>query len=521
MKVLAKEFKVQVIEYKNYNQEYEPIIDEYLNEKREFYSNYMNQIENFKQFIANSVNYKNRFDFESNDGVIASTSDTSDHRLILFEEFPNVFYRQPEALHKELKLLIKKYGKRLIPIVFIISETSNGQSDEYKLLPKSLQSELNMQTISFNAITDTSIRKVLERSSDNQLSKNAIEGLIDSASGDVRCAINNMQLLYMHSIDNYCDKGDKKLAKKRLKVELNNGFVSRDPSLTVCHAIGKVLYAKPLESEDETQTNAPNLDSVCRLPPHLSDKERVPLIDSPDSIADKLVVSSDVFNAWLHQNYIDFCGDSLEKVQNCIDWLCGCDALFSGEHHFNNKPIFESYKASLAIRGLMFNLSSSKESNDAKQVPNEAFVKSKRGFKSFKKPQTFVVNRSADSVMRQISQSMSRSMSPLSPFSTTNSLVIDFIPFISQMPKHLQRTDNEFRYVLNKLVKYDRNHHQNNEHYLCNALSQSSIDNSFETNDETIFQINTNDEQKDGNVIQIDCRPIDDLNYTIEDIDSD
>lgn len=517
LKVLAKEFKVKIVEYKNYNQEFEVIIDEDLDEKREFYSK-SNQIQNFREFISNCVNYKNRFDFESSDVVIGGTCETSNHRLILFEELPNAFYQRPEAFHNELKVLNKVYGNRLLPIVFIISETTNGQSDEYKLLPKWLQSELNMESITFKAITDASIRKVLERSTDNQLSKNAIEELIDSASGDVRCAINSLQLLHMHSIDNYCDKRNSISAKKRLKVESSNGFVSRDPSLTVCHAIGKVLYAKPIESEDMSNSNGPQLNAVHRLPSHLSDKERIALIDSPDSIADKLVVSSDVFNAWLHHNCIDFC-DDLESFENCIDLFCETDALFSGEHHFNNKSLFDSYKSSLAIRGLMFNLSSNKGSNDAKQVPNEADVRPKRSFKPFQKPRTLDVNRSADLLKRQISQSMSHILHR-SPYCTTSSLVIDLIPMLAQMSGNTLRSDDYLKYVFNKFVRYEPKRSRNNDPDFFDALFESSVDNRLEANDK-ILQNNTNDEPKDGYIMLIDNKPIDNCDFTIEDIDSE
>ena len=525
---MAKEFKVQVIEYMSYSQESDTIIDDNLNENRQNLSIDMNQMENFKQFISDSILINNRLDFMSNDVAIGCSSETNtnrfSHRLILIEEFPNVFHIKPEELGKLLLDINKRFAKRLIPIVFIISETINGESEEYRLLPKTLQFELKMKTINFKPITDTSLLKTLQRLSDNRIPKNKIEKLIDGASGDIRCAINNMQLLYMHSIDNKCDKNVKKLRKTKqmLKskddsIDDSNDYLSRDPSLTITHAIGKVLYAKRIDSENQW-SNSHNsvLDSSYELPPHLKDKERFDLKDNPDSIAEKIVVSSNVFNAWLHQNYIEFC-DSLETAEQCIDWLCLSDTLFSGEPHFNEKSIFESYKSSLSLRGLMFNLSkTNRQSIDAKQDSTAIKTKPKYSFKPFEKPHTFAVNRFANSLKRQISQSLSQK----NPFYGINSIVIDFMPFVSQMPKHLQKTDNKFRYFLDKVVAYHQNRYQFNEHELSNALSESSFANSFDERlDEITFETNTNEDKSGPIVSQID-KPIDEIDSPI-DSDSD
>ncbi|XP_054164723.1 cell cycle checkpoint protein RAD17-like [Oppia nitens] len=460
VKVLAKEFNVEVIEYKPYSQHLETVLDEALTERRDYGLQSMNQIDNFKHFIYQSVRYRDRLviDEQTNRSTVWS------NRLILIEDFPNIFHIKPETLHKELRLLNKRFGNSLVPIVFIISDTTNGQSDEYKLLPKQLQHDLRFITINFKPITDNSLQKILERTFGNKLSTNELKTIIGVSSGDVRNALNNMQLIYKHlNEDNKCDKNTKRLRKAKTDIKPTFDYVSRDSSLTVSHAIGKVLYAKRLDTKY-------NNKKTCELPTHLvAYDRRPPLSDCPESIADKLVVSSDVFNGWLHQNYIDLC-DNLENAEKCIDWLCQSDSLFSGEQHFYNKTIFDSYQSVIAIRGLMFNISSD-ESDSQESVSGSTNIKqnkSHRKFKPFEKPQTFAVNRSIESLKQQISQ-----LSENTVFSSINTLILDYMPYLSLLPQRLHSVDSHFKNILDKVVRFDHKESHFDEQQLCDSFSQS------------------------------------------------
>ncbi|CAG2182083.1 unnamed protein product, partial [Oppiella nova] len=134
LKVLAKEMDVEVIEYKTYSQYYETLVDDHLQERQQNMLILQNQIQNFRSFIEVSVRYgRSRLSLESTDSQMGSpvgstqskanqTSNGVKNRLILVEEFPNVFYGKPEAFHKELRFLSRNFATRLVPIVFIISE---------------------------------------------------------------------------------------------------------------------------------------------------------------------------------------------------------------------------------------------------------------------------------------------------------------------------------------------------------------------------------------------------------------
>jgi len=481
LKVLAKEFNVQILEYKAHNQYMErDLFDDNLMEMNKNSVLSMNQFESFRKFVWDSNHYSRSLDFESSDGAMSAlnSSRSSDRslRLILIEEFPNLFYYKPESLHKELRLLERRFGRRCVPIVFIISETTNGQSDEYKLLPKTVQFELRITTISFKPITDTSLHKLLAKLCDYQLSKTEIQKVIDCSSGDVRSAINNMQLKYMHLFDNKSKSANKNTVKsqkaKKMKSSIESDLDSggRDTSLSLSHAIGKVLYAKRIDSETDNMS-----EKSFKMPEHLSCNERIPLIENAEKIAEKVAVSSDVFNSWLHENYLDFV-DNISNAEQCIHWLSQSDYMFSGQD-LANKAICHSYQSSLAIRGLMFNLSTShSRSSDSKLVPNQTCQKTNRQFRPFVKPLNLAVNRSLNSLKHQICQSMPQ----LTQFSGIDSLVIDFMPFVSQMPNRLRETDPQFLNLLNKVVNYDQNHSRINEIDLSDALPQSSFSQNFD-----------------------------------------
>jgi DNA polymerase III delta prime subunit len=508
--VLANEFNVEVIEYKPHNQYLEcDAFDTTFNElnKNTFMS--MNQIESFKQFVWNLNHYKQSLNCEPNDGVMSTSNDNQSvdrlRKLILIEEFPYAFHLKPESLHNELRILAKRFGKRCIPIVFIISETINGHSDEYKLLPKTIQTELNIKTITFKEITETSLHKILSKLCDYQLTKDEIQKIIDCSSGDIRSAINNMHLKYMHLFDDKPNSLQTK-SKKLKKLENNESdvdFGGRDTSLTLIHGIGKILYAKRIDTTNEEHEN------LFKMPEHLSSYERKPLIENAENITEKLIVSSDVLNGWLHENYLDFV-DNIECAEKCIDWLRETDFMFSGQD-LTNKTICDSYQSSLATRGLMFNLNTRNcGSSDSKETQtNESPHKSNRKFKAFVKPQIAAINRSSHAIKHQICQSIPR----ITPFLTTDTLILDYMPFISQMPNRLREVNPHFRNVLNKIVNYDDFENQINETELCNAFSQSSV--SFDSN---FFKPVINEENSEHMLKNINSENED--NYEIE-TDSD
>ncbi len=98
----------------------------------------------------------------------------------------------------------------IYPLVLISSETHHGNSSN-KLFTKSLLSELNIHTISFNPVAHTSLVKTLQKISTLECAatsrgvrgaeggkfhmppREVIERLAESSAGDVRSAVNALQ----------------------------------------------------------------------------------------------------------------------------------------------------------------------------------------------------------------------------------------------------------------------------------------------------------------------------------------
>ncbi|KAK2189322.1 hypothetical protein NP493_109g05020 [Ridgeia piscesae] len=118
-------------------------------------------------------------------------------KVILVEEMPNAFFKDTKQFHDILRRY-QRHGR--CPLVFIVSDSAGGESNERLLFPKDMQSELNITNISFNPVAQTSMVKTLTLIASQEVSKgcgrfsmpdrSVIEALATSSSGDIRGAIN-------------------------------------------------------------------------------------------------------------------------------------------------------------------------------------------------------------------------------------------------------------------------------------------------------------------------------------------
>lgn len=338
VKLLAQEYKIKIVELPitSMFNEHDMIVENLnnlslstsSNSKQDFektkpvYSE--SQLNRFKQFLYDQNHYKK--DLFSND--------THVNKLLLVEEFPNLFFLKPNLLHEELFLLMKKFQVSVVPIVFIISDTVNGQSTELKILPKSIQAKLNIQTITFKPITNASLFKALSNSSIGQnLSKNDIDNIVNSCSGDIRNAFN--YLMFLHSnykskykfFSNGFSNKKMKLSLENAKKEKNVDFSGRNDPLSIVHAIAKVLYSK--------RTDSPDLEVLdfIHLHPTLNRSYlRNPLNESnPEQIAERSNMSCDMMVDWIYENFCDFVFDEgqLDYVTDCLDVLSETSSILT------------------------------------------------------------------------------------------------------------------------------------------------------------------------------------------------
>ncbi|XP_062924640.1 cell cycle checkpoint protein RAD17 isoform X1 [Mobula hypostoma] len=319
-----------------------------------------------------------------------------DKKLILVEDIPNQFYREPSCLHDILRKFVQTAR---CPLVFIISDSFSGDSNQRLLFPHDIQKELGIFNISFNPVAPTSMLKVLSRISAQEASKKAgksvvpdkavLEMLCRASAGDIRSAINSLQFTLVKG----CPLEQSQLPKSKGKSSVRTGtslgrkykeksskahenvsalpaIGGKDQSLFLFRALGKIMYCKREPSSDV---------HLNPLPTHLSEHQRDPLLVNPEEVIENSHMSEELFNLYLHQNYVDFFSD-IDDIVRASDYLSDADFLTVDWSH---RSTMWKYSASVATRGLI-------HSNRARAWAN---CKGGAGFKPLHKPQWLSINK--------------------------------------------------------------------------------------------------------------------------------
>ncbi|XP_053727565.1 cell cycle checkpoint protein RAD17 isoform X3 [Synchiropus splendidus] len=311
---------------------------------------------------------------------------TQQAKLILVEDFPNVFYKQPGSLHDVLRSFRKSSR---CPLVFVVSDSLSGDSSSRLLFPKEVLDELDISTISFNPVAPTAMIKVLTRiytlesgrgpGKMNALDPTVLESVCSGSSGDIRNAINNLQFCSLP--DSRSEKGPRqkdrglssvsrpgrgkkrtKPTKERLEEQAIGG---KDACLFLFRALGKILHCKRGSPEEAPGQSVP--------PPHLPQHHRGALLLDPESVVELSHMSGEFFNLYLHQNYLDFFSD-VEDVERASEYLSEADLLMAD---WLNRSVMTEYGSSVATRGLLH--------SNTQQVAI--------GFRPLHKPHWLLVNR--------------------------------------------------------------------------------------------------------------------------------
>nr|XP_056703939.1 cell cycle checkpoint protein RAD17 [Euleptes europaea] len=384
LEILAKDLGIQVQEWIN------PVLMDFRKDDFQDALNndfqvlpYQSQTVLFQEFLLRA----NKYTKLQMVGDIMKTEE----RLILVEDVPNHFYRDPSKLHEILRTFVRT-GR--CPLVFIISDGASAASSQRSLFPKEIHQELCIANISFNPVAPTIMLKVLNRITTIEANtngekidvpnKSSMELICKGCSGDIRSAINSLQFSSLKecSLENNlwsqrkgnstlkCDLLCKVKKKNSLEGQELQAVGSKDASIFLFHALGKILYCK--------REQIMELGFPC-LPAHLSQHERSPLLVQPEDVIEKSHMPGDLFNLYLHQNYVDFFSD-IEDLVRASEYLSTADLLCS---NWDARPTLQEYSASVVARGMM-------HSNRAR-----AFAHSKggMGFRPLHKPQWFLINK--------------------------------------------------------------------------------------------------------------------------------
>ncbi|KAL5487126.1 hypothetical protein EMCRGX_G019692 [Ephydatia muelleri] len=304
-----------------------------------------------------------------------------DKKVVLVEEFPNAFLREPSKFHDILRSV---HGSLIYPLIFIVSETHHTESSSaVALFPKDFVSSLDIHCISFNPVAHTNMLKALQKIAAAEGTKCAskrshpgvtfcvpsnevLENLVESCVGDIRAAVNALQFMCLQGSPSVgtisssmprphqhsgarvkSTTSSRKVpnegpSKKAVSDEGYAPIGGRDNSLYLFRALGKILYCKREDSVSCSDT----------LPPHLSRHNRAPLLVNPEEVVEQTQVSPELFVLYLHQNYVDFFEDIDDLVQ-CVEYLCDADILERGKTSFESAGLHHWCAASVACRGIM------------------------------------------------------------------------------------------------------------------------------------------------------------------------
>ncbi|XP_068104180.1 cell cycle checkpoint protein RAD17 [Hyperolius riggenbachi] len=390
--VLAKEMEVQVQEWIN------PIMQEFKQDDMlEVFSRDLgfqpftsqSQSAQFHDFLLRANKYSKL--------QMVGEAPCTDRKIIIVDDMPNLFYRDPSSLHEILRKFVKT-GR--CPLVFIISDSLSGDSHQRRLFPKEIQDELGVSNVSFNPVAPTSMMKVLTRIATSEATmsggkcvipdKETLELLCSGSSGDIRSAINSLQFSALKdstlSTDFWSKKKSRTGRSEKTSVKLKNKKKSekfaenaedvqaiggKDAALFLFRALGKILHCK---------REPPSPNSNChKLPPHLSQYDRDLLLVFPEVVVEKSHMRSELFNLYLHQNYLDFFSD-VDDVVRASDYLSAADVL-TGD--WNSRSTLNIYSSSVASRGVI-------HSNSSRAFAN---CQSGVGFRPLHKPQWLLVNK--------------------------------------------------------------------------------------------------------------------------------
>ncbi|XP_037536705.1 cell cycle checkpoint protein RAD17 [Nematolebias whitei] len=393
-------------------------------------SSYSSQLVQFQDFLLRANKYRCL--------KMAGDEEATDRKLILVEDFPNLFYRQPSSLHDILRHFVRSAQS---PLVFVVSDCPSGDGRLQSLFPRDIQKELAISCISFNPVPPTTMMKVLSRILSLESGKSAgrmfvpdraeLEALCSGSSGDLRSAINSLQFLCLPdtsvesrlcrinqrpiiSKDRAVSRANKKTKKtKRMKEQEENLAVGgKDASLFLFRALGKILHCKREnpEAADET-TSPPEPGLSC----HLSHHHREPLLINPELVVERSQMSAEVFSLYLHQNYLDFFSD-MEDVGRASEYLSDADLLSAD---WTSRSILGQYGSSVATRGLLH--------SNSHQVSS--------AFRPLHKPSWFLVSRKHRDNC-QAAQSLFRSFC-LTPVT----LQIQLLPFLAKLSNPLRNQE--------------------------------------------------------------------------------
>jgi len=309
---------------------------------------------------------------------LSNTSGSNSAKLILLEDLPGSAYMKGEEFLDTLA------GVSTVPVVVIISDGENGKKSKGALLPQDWLVRVNAKTIAFNPVTSINMVKLLTRIALEESQKGgrkfrvpekaALENLAESVGGDLRGAINALQFSCLnevadlreafHSVNAVASSKAKKKEGKGKASSLSK-IGGRDQRLQLFHALGKVLYSKRGEVEENWQ-----------LPQLLKKHARKQLQANPEEVIELSGMTSDSFCCFLHHNSPPFYTD-IHDFSRLADAFSEADLMLR-EWGTTGKMSVSEYGGSVAARAVMFHNTKPAQGLGAKKFSGPEFYPANR-----------------------------------------------------------------------------------------------------------------------------------------------
>ncbi|XP_034225040.1 cell cycle checkpoint protein RAD17 isoform X2 [Prunus dulcis] len=319
---------------------------------------YMSKLDEFENFVERIRKYgliPSSLNEGSKSSIILLIDDLPvTNGRVAFGRLQNCLHLLVQSTRIPTAILITDYGKA------DSADHSTGYLEELQL---SLEN-VGACKVSFNPITDNSIKKVLSRICKEEQCNVTTEqvSLIAKASGgDIRHAITSLQFFFLkpnprHLLSSSSPTTTSAKEKPYEVNALDDGFsfqFGRDDTLSLFHALGKFLHNKR-----ETE-NVMALDGdAFHVREGLS---RLPLkMDAPEKILCQAHGQARPVADFLHENVLDFLSEeAIDDAWAVASYLGDADLLlatFRGmlSRQYEAENILQSAGASVAARGVLF-----------------------------------------------------------------------------------------------------------------------------------------------------------------------
>jgi DNA polymerase III delta prime subunit len=336
IRVLAAELKLEISEWLN------PTTCLWKDSEDKVQVEYSPIMEEFRRFMTRTDRYPS---------LLCGREQERRNKLVLLEDLPFLGQAQPRLQFQEVLRSYLNSTSWVFPVVLILSDDTLGNSSLSRLLSPDLLAHPNVTQIRLGAIAPTKLTKVLTAIAQAEgvaghADAATVTAIVEKTAGDLRSAINALQFYTTkHSAPSRpswkqplprlpASATANRCAKTLHQTPLQNtniqDFGFRDVSLSLFHALGKVLHNKRLPLNQGEERGATKYD--------------------PEAVFEQASIDANLFNSFLHENYLLFFGQ-IEDVENVTSYFIDADTLLQ---NWQEAEHFSRYAASISARGIMY-----------------------------------------------------------------------------------------------------------------------------------------------------------------------